>query len=235
MNRKISRILEFIELDRPIRFWFIVSLAFVSIISIHNYYFYVSDEYDSKRDLKKIANMINTTSEICISGESKAVLSKELADQCIENINQLLVDYRYFGGKGYKVNIDGKFISYEFDRIKYSSRERNPIYLSKFCGKSSNCNFLTYIESLQSSLEISTNPIPSLGLSVYRSLTFSVVELYQAKDRPGFWKYTAWPRSRPALYILFLLIFTVWMLKLSIIAKIRIIRKIKESGGANEQ
>jgi hypothetical protein len=230
MNKGIIMVVQFLKLDRPVRFWLLVTIAFISIISIHNHYFYVSDEYDSKRDLKKIANIINTSAEICLSNENLTLLSKELTDKCIENINQILVDYRWFGGKGYKVNIDGKYASYEYNDTKYSSEERNPIYLSNFCGKSSRCNFLTTIDSLEANLEISTNPIPSLGLSVYRSLTFSAVELFQSKDKAGFWKYTAWPRSRPAVFILFLLLFTVWLLRLSIIAKIRVIRKMDKSG-----
>lgn len=234
MNEIIIKIVEYLKLDRPIRFWLVVMIAFIGIISIHNHYFYVSDEYDSKRDLKKIANIINTTAEICVSNESAGPLSNELADKCIENINKILTDYRWYGGKGYKVNIDGKFTSYEFNDTKYSSEERNPIYLSHFCGKSSRCYWLTSIDSLEADLEISTNPIPSLGLSVYRSLTFSAVELFQEKDKAGFWKYTAWPRSRPAAYILFLLLFTVWLLRLSIIAKIRVIRKANKSGESDD-
>ena len=129
MNEKIIKIVQYLKLDRPMRFWLVVIVAFIGIITINNHYFYVSDEFDSKRDLKKIAVMINKTAEICVSNED---LSKELADQCIENINKLLTSYRWYGGKGYKVNIDGKFTSYEFDDTKYSSEERNPIYLSHF-------------------------------------------------------------------------------------------------------
>ena len=79
MNEKITRAIEYLKLDRPIRFWLVVIVAYIGIIAIHNHYFYVSDEYDSKRDLKKIATMINTTAEICVSNESVDLLSKELA------------------------------------------------------------------------------------------------------------------------------------------------------------
>jgi hypothetical protein len=211
-----------------------VIVTYIGIIAIHNHYFYVSDNFDSQRDLKKIAVMINETAEICVSNEGTDHLSKELSDKCIENINKILTSYRWWGGKGYKVNIDGKFISYEFNDTRYSPEERNPIYLSHFCEKPEKCNRLTNIDSLEADLEISTNPIPSLGLSVYRSLTFSAVDLFYAENRSVFWKYWGWPRSRPAVYILFLLLFTVWLLRLSIIAKIRVIRKVNKSGESDD-
>ena len=91
MNEKITRAIEYLKLDRPIRFWLVVIVAYIGIIAIHNHYFYVSDKFDSQRDLKKIANMINTTAEICVSNESVDLLSKELADKCIENINKICV------------------------------------------------------------------------------------------------------------------------------------------------
>ena len=217
------------KLDRPTRFWSIVFIAFIGFVAVNNYSFYQSEKYDAQRELKQIANIVNTTAHICVNQENQESLTKEVADKCISNIDQLLTYHRKSGGKGYKVNIDGKYNSYEFDNIKYSASERAPIYLSTFCGKSSNCNFLTTIDPLESSIEISTNPNPKLWLSVYRGVTFSAVELVKAKDKKAFIKYSAWPRSRHAIFFLVIFLFTIWLLRLSIIAKIRMVRKMTES------
>ena len=204
------------------------------MVAVNNYSYYLSKEYDEKRQLRKIANIVNTTAEICVNQENQGSLTKEVADKCIGNINELLKNYRYFGGKGYKVNIDGKYNSFEYDNIKYSASERAPIYLSNFCD-TTYCDFLTTIDSLESTIEISTNPIPGLWLSVYRSVTFSAVELIKAKDKKAFIKYTAWPRSRHAAYFLAIFLFTIWLLRLSIISKIRMVRKLTESEDLDDE
>ena len=58
---------------------------------------------------------------------------------------------------------------------------------------------------------------------------YHLAAILVAKDKKAFIKYSAWPRSRHAIFFLVIFLFTIWLLRLSIIAKIRMVRKMTES------
>jgi hypothetical protein len=143
-------------------------------------------------------------------------LTNQDGESCLQRIPDLLKNTRTHYGA--KVVIKGKYGALEHDNREYQDHERVPVY------------YLSKLNALDSDIKVSTNAVPGIWSSVRRSVTFSIEDIVQEDDWDGvssLIEYKAWPRSAPAFSYAFILLFTVWLLRQSIIAKIKLVRKFR--------
>jgi len=213
----IYRFLKKINIDRPYVFYTLVFLILVLPLTyINNYYYYKSITRIEKSEIFNLANTINSFSKTCME------LSNSNTKQCINEIKVLLDNNAdYYGNLVTINNKDGSLLSYDNRRYPTS---RAPINLSD------NKRAVSTIDTLDATLDITRNSIPSIWSSVYRSVTLSIVDVMK-KDgidkKWGYIKSIAFPRSAPFLSFLFLALLVVYLLKKSIIAQIELINEFE--------
>lgn len=207
----IDKLFEIIKLDRPLVFWSIVFAAFIGSVYVNNNYYYKSIDFIESNRLKNLISVIDESTSVCME------LTNQDGKSCLHRVTDLLKNTRIYYGA--KVTIKGKYGVLESDNREYQDHERVPTY------------YLSKLNALDSDIKVSTNAVPEIWSSVRRSITFSIEDIVKEDDWSGvssLIKYKAWPRSAPAISYAFILLFTVWLLRQSIIAKIKLVRKFRE-------
>lgn len=213
----VYQFLKKINIDRPYVFYTLVFLILVLPLTyINNHYYYKSITRIEKTEIFNLANTINSFSKTCME------LSSNNTKRCIGEIKTLLDNNAdYYGNLVTINNKGGTILSYDNRRYPDS---RSPISLSD------NKRATTAIDAIDGTLDITRNSIPNIWSSVYRSVTFSIVDVMKKDGIDKKWSYiksTAFPRSAPFLSFLFLTLLVVYLLKKSIIAQIELINEFE--------
>lgn len=172
---------------------------------------------------------MNSYSDACVINKENTV------DSCIQDLKNVLHKIANkksaYYGTYIHITINDKKIVLIQDRRYEDSRA--PIYLSRMESKDS--IDLTKLSALSASIEIETNPTPDLLKSVYRSMTLSIEDIVSHAINDGYddtikfiWK-TALPRSRPAFTYLLIAWFVTFLLRQSLIAKIKFVLKARNN------
>jgi hypothetical protein len=123
------------------------------------------------------------------------------------------------------------------DTSKYKDI-REPIALSAIAEEEGDPS-LTKINSLNATIEIIKRPIPNLAKSVWRSMTFSVLDLIVVAYNKGYddvkWyaSNVSWPRSRHVILAGGIVWWLAFFLRKSLIAKIKFARRYEEKNELN--
>jgi len=213
----IYQFLKNINIDRPYVFYTLVFLILVLPLTyINNHYYYKSITRIEKTEIFNLANTLSSFSETCMS------LTNNNTKQCINEITTLLNNNAdYYGNLVTITDKDNTLLKYDNRRYPDS---RAPINLSD------NNKATTTIAALGATLDITRNSIPNIWSSVYRSVTFSIVDIMKKEGIDKKWSYIksiAFPRSAPFLSFLFLTLLVVYLLKKSIIAQIELINEFE--------
>jgi hypothetical protein len=149
-------------------------------------------------------------------------LSSNNTKRCISEIKTLLDNNADYYGNLVTINNKGATIL-SYDNRRYPD-SRSPISLSD------NKRAVSTIDALDGVLNITRNSIPSIWPSVYRSVTFSIVDIMKKDGIDKKWSYIrsiAFPRSAPFLSFLLLALVVVYLLKKSILAQIELINEFE--------
>jgi hypothetical protein len=149
-------------------------------------------------------------------------LSSNNTKKCISEIKTLLDNNADYYGNLVTINNKGSIL-FSYDNRRYPD-SRAPINLSD------NKRAVSTIDALDATLNITRNSIPNTWSSVYRSVTFSIVDVMKKDGVDKKWSYIksiAFPRSAPFLSFLFLTLLVVYLLKKSIIAQIELINEFE--------
>jgi hypothetical protein len=213
----IYQFLKKINIDRPYVFYTLVFLILVLPLTyINNYYYYKSITRIEKTEIFNLANTINSFSKTCIE------LSSNNTKKCIGEIKTLLDNNADYYGNLVTINNEDAIL-FSYDNRRYSD-SREPISLGY------NKRAVSTIDALSATLNITRNSIPNIWSSVYRSITFSIVDVMKKDGIDKKWNYIksiAFPRSAPFLSFLFLTLLVVYLLKKSIIAQIELINEFE--------
>ncbi len=223
-----SRTLKLIKIDRPWIYRSIVAIGAILFTASNNYYYYSSTEKSETSRIVNLSKVMNSYSDACVINKENTV------DFCIQDLKNVLHKIAnkkstYYGTYAHITINDKKIVLLQDRRYKDS---REPIYLSQVISKDS--IDLTKLPALNASIEIETNPTPGLAESVYRSMTLSIEDIISHAINNGYddtvkfiWK-TALPRSRPAFTYLLIAWFVTFLLRQSLIAKIRFVSKVTD-------
>jgi len=213
----VYQFLKKINIDRPYVFYTLVFLILVLPLTyINNHYYYKSITRIEKTEIFNLANTINSFSKTCME------LSSNNTKRCISEIKTLLDNNADYYGNLVTINNKGATIL-SYDNRRYPD-SRSPISLSD------NKRAVSTIDALDGVLNITRNSIPSIWPSVYRSVTFSIVDIMKKDGIDKKWSYIksiAFPRSAPFLSFLLLALVVVYLLKKSILAQIELINEFE--------
>lgn len=180
-------------------FWtFFISLWFL-FTYVNNNFFYESIVQKSKVDIENLAKLINIYSSSCMKHNSNS------AEICIKDIEFLLDEIPTYYGSHVTIKDKNERILLEQGRVQYKNREL--LKLSNLSDK------LTYISSLDASIEIIKRSKPSIWKSALRSMFFSVTDI-QILGGKGHDLNKAWLRSRPSFFFFFALLFSLQWIRL---------------------
>ena len=213
----VYQFLKKINIDRPYVFYTLVFLILVLPLTyINNHYYYKSITRIEKTEIFNLANIINSFSKTCME------LSSNNTKKCISEIKTLLDNNADYYGNLVTINNKSNILL-SYDNRRYSD-SRSSISLSD------NKRAVSAIDALDGTLDITRNSIPNIWFSVYRSVTFSIVDVMKKDGINKKWSYIksiAFPRSAPFLSFLFLTFLVVYLLKKSIIAQIELINEFE--------
>ncbi len=155
--------------------------------------------------MNSYSSILEESSSICMQ------LSNKNGKFCLQKaVNIINKSHSYYGQKA---RIFGKYgVIDSIDNRKYT--DRKPIFID---GK---------IDSLDSKIKFTTNPVPEIHVAVIKSIFWSLDEYIESPSE--FKKYRAFARSAPVYSQLFLIIAAVWLLTQSIAAKIALVRKYED-------
>jgi hypothetical protein len=192
-------ILDYFKIYKTHWFWaFFISLWFL-FTYVNNNFFYESIAQKSKVNIENLAKLINIYSSSCMKNNSNT------AEICIKDIESLLDEIPTYYGSHVTIKDKNERVLLEQGQVQYKNREL--LKLSNLSDK------LTYIGSLDASIEIIKRSKPSIWKSTLRSMFFSVTDI-QILGGKGYDLNKAWLRSRPSFFFFFALLLSLQWLKL---------------------
>lgn len=219
-----------IPLHRASVFKLVIFVGVVLLTTVNNYAFYTTVEKETRTEIKNLRTIVNEFSSTCVEASNGNI------DYCIKKIHSMIKILPTYYGTSILIKDNNKELINE-DTSKYKNI-REPIALSAIAEEEGDPS-LTKINSLNATIEIIKRPIPNLAKSVWRSMTFSVLDLIDVAYNKGYddFKWYAsnvsWPRSRHVILALGIVWWLAFFLRKSLIAKIRFARKYEEKNELN--
>ena len=208
----IQKIVNTLKLDRPIRYYMLLYILVILLTYAGNFFFYKSVSSKEWVSTGNYIKSLDRYSSLCME------LTNNNANKCLNKVEDFAKNNSDY--YGHLVLINGNTI---IDNRRYKDDERLPM---KRIGN---------LPSIDASIEVVKNPIPSIWLSVFRSATFSAYDIVKKINKGaskekiwGFVTKTAMWRSFPHLSFLFIVFFVSAFMKRSIIAQTELINELEE-------
>jgi len=172
-------------------FTFLLILSIVTLTTINNYYFYDYIEINNKDNANKMKILINNTLQQCQENEINS-------STCNKNIIKTIEDMSNYYHYTTRVTIKDFHSDILYEKRKYDHDKVSVLHI-----------YIT-LPNLNTSAIAKFNiknrwSNDNVGLSVFRSMTFSVAQLIDIYNKQGiektwsFFTHVAWIRSRPAI------------------------------------
>jgi hypothetical protein len=219
-----------IPLHRAGVFKLVILAGVVLLTTVNNYAFYTTLEKKTKTEIINLRTIVNEFSSTCVEASNGNI------DYCVKKIHSMIEILPTYYGTSILIKDNNKELINE-DTSKYKDI-REPIALSAIAEEEGDPS-LTKINSLNATIEIIKRPIPNLAKSVWRSMTFSVLDLIVVAYNKGYddvkWyaSNVSWPRSRHVILAGGIVWWLAFFLRKSLIAKIKFARRYEEKNELN--
>jgi hypothetical protein len=219
-----------IPLHKAKVFKLFILVGVVLLTTVNNYAFYTTVEKKTKAEIINLRTVVNEFSSTCVEASNGNI------DYCVKEIKPMIKNLLTYYGTSVLIKDKDKELVNE-DNSRYKDI-RDPIALSVIAEEKGDLS-LTKITSLNATIEIIKRPIPNLAKSVWRSMTFSALDLISITYNKGYddfkWYFSnvAWPRSRHVILAWGIVWWLAFFLRKSLIAKIRFVRRYEEKNNIN--
>ncbi len=208
-------ILDYFKLYKTSWFWSLFISLWFALTYINNHLFYESIDQKSKVEIENLAKLINIYSSSCMK------MNLNTSKICLKDIEVLLDEIPTYYGSHVIIKNKTEGVLLQQGEVQYKDREL--LKLSDLNDK------LTYIGSLDASIEIIKRSKPLIWKSTLRSMFFSVTDA-EILGGNGFIVNKAWLRSRPSWSFFAILLLSLQWVRLTSVLNLSnvIIRKKDE-------
>jgi hypothetical protein len=208
-------ILDYFKLYKTSWFWSFFFFLWFIFTYINNHLFYESIDHKSRIEIENLAKLVNIYSSSCVKSNLNTVKT------CLKDIDTLLDEIPTYYGSHVTIKDRAEDVLLKQGWVQYKGREL--LKLSDLNDE------LTYIGSLDATIEIVKRSKPSIWKSALRSMFFSITDI-KILGGNGFVLNKAWLRSRPSWsFFIILLLSLQWVRLVSVLNLSNIIVRKKDA------